>query len=274
MPAFGDALTPEQIERAVKYVWTFCKDASWPRGDLNLPRAFFTEKAFPENETVWTTGVTGSGAKAIDNELVYEHRIGSRGQFEVKLPIAAQQQEPGGAWSRGIGDVEFAVRRTFYANLDRGSIFAAGGAIVAPTGKESEGLGNGFWIYEPFAMWGQMIGTNAFLQVHAGVEFPSDQALGDTEAFARTAFGYTFARDQGFGRAWTPMLEVLTASPQGAATEWDVVPQVQVSLSKLQHILLSVGVRVPLNEREERKPQLLTYFLWDWFDGGLFQFWR
>ena len=274
MPAFGDALTPEQIERAVKYVWTFCKDASWPRGDLNLPRAFFTEKAFPENETVWTTAVTGSGAKAIDNELVYEHRIGSRVQFEVKLPIAAHQQEPCGAWSRGIGDVEFAVRRSFYANLDRGSIFAAGGAIVAPTGKESEGLGNGFWIYEPFAMWGQMIGTNAFLQVHAGVEFPSDQALGDTEAFARTAFGYTFARDQGFGRAWTPMLEVLTASPQGAATEWDVVPQVQVSLSKLQHILLSVGVRVPLNEREERKPQMLTYFLWDWFDGGLFQFWR
>jgi len=274
MPAFGDALTPEQIERAVKYVWTFCKDASWPRGDLNLPRAFFTEKAFPENETVWTTGVTGSGAKAIDNELVYEHRIGSRGQFEVKLPIAAQQQEPAGAWSRGIGDVEFAVRRTFYANLDRGSIFAAGGAIVAPTGKESEGLGNGFWTYEPFAMWGQMIGPNAFFQVHAGVEFPSDQALGDTEAFARTAFGYTFARDQGFGRAWTPMLEVLTASPQGAATEWDVVPQVQISLSKLQHILLSVGVRVPLNEREERKPQMLTYFLWDWFDGGLFQFWK
>ena len=274
MPAFGDALSLEQIERAVKYVWTFCKDASWPRGDLNLPRAFFTEKAFPENETVWTTGVTGSGAKAIDNELVYEHRIGSRGQFEVKLPIAAQQQEPAGAWSRGIGDAEFAVRRTFYANLDRGSIFAAGGAIVAPTGKESEGLGNGFWTYEPFAMWGQMIGPNAFFQVHAGVEFPSDQALGDTEAFARTAFGYTFARDQGFGRAWTPMLEVLTASPQGAATEWDVVPQVQISLSKLQHILLSVGVRVPLNEREERKPQMLTYFLWDWFDGGLFQFWK
>jgi len=274
MPAFGDALTEDQIERAVKHVWTFCKDASWPRGDLNLPRAFFTEKAFPENETVWTTGVTTSGAKAVSNELVYEHRIGSRSQFEVTLPIAAAQQEPGGTWSRGIGDVEFAVRRTFYANLDRGSIFAAGGAVIAPTGKENEGLGSGFWTYEPFAMWGQIIGSNAFLQVHGGVEIPSDQTLGDTETFVRAAFGYTFARDQGFGRAWTPMLEVLTASPHGAATEWDVVPQVQISLSKLQHILLSVGVRVPLNEREERKPELLTYFLWDWFDGGLFQFWR
>ena len=47
-----------------------------------------------------------------------------------------------------------------------------------------------------------------------------------------------------------------------------------MSLSKLQHVLLSVGVRVPINEREERKPQLLTYLLWDWFDGGLFQFWK
>ena len=52
------------------------------------------------------------------------------------------------------------------------------------------------------------------------------------------------------------------------------MPQVQVSLSKLQHVLLSVGVRVPLNERQERKPEFLTYFLWDWFDGGLFQFWK
>jgi len=274
MPAFGEALTPDQIERAVNYVRAFCKDPSWPRGDLNLPRAFFTEKAFPENETVWTTGVIGSGAKAVTNELVYEHRIGSRGQYEVKLPIAAAQQAPGGTWSRGIGDVEFAVRRTIYADLDRGSIFAAGGAIVAPTGKESEGLGNGFWTYEPFAMWGQMIGANAFVQIHTGVEFPSDQTLGNTEGFARTAFGYTFARDQGFGRAWTPMMEVLTAMPDGAATEWDVVPQVQISLSKLQHVLINVGVRVPLNGRDERKPEVLTYFLWDWFDGGLLQFWR
>ena len=60
-------------------------------------------------------------------------------------------------------------------------------------------------------------------------------------------------------------------SPKDGAAEWDVVPQMQVSLSKLQHVLLSVGVRVPLNEREDRKPQLLTYLLWDWFDGGLFR---
>jgi hypothetical protein len=55
MPAFGDALSEDQLEQAIRHLWTFCTDPAWPRGDLNLPRAFFTEKAFPENETVWTT---------------------------------------------------------------------------------------------------------------------------------------------------------------------------------------------------------------------------
>jgi mono/diheme cytochrome c family protein len=273
MPAFGSALSPEQIERAVRYLWTFCTDPSWPRGDLNFPRAFFTEKAFPENETVWTTAVTGAGRKAVSNALVYEHRIGSRGQYEITVPISMQQQDTRG-WVRGLGDVEIAVRRTLYASHERGSIFAAGGAVTLPTGKEATGLGNGYAIAEPFAMWGQMLGSNGFLQMHTGLEIPTDSVAGTKEGFLRTAAGYTFAQDQGVGRTWSPMAEVLIAKPGDGATEWDVVPQLQVSLSKLQHVLMSVGVRVPLNEREERKPEVVTYFLWDWFDGGLFRFWK
>ena len=274
MPAFGDALSPDQIERAVKYLWGFCADPAWPRGDLNFPRAFFTEKAFPENETVWTTGMTRSGAKSVTNELVYEHRIGARGQYEVKIPIDFRQSDEGGGWSKGLGDVELAVRRTFYASFDRGSIFAAGAAATLPTGKEDRGLGNGFAIFEPFAMYGQMLGTNGFLQLHAGYEIPSDHSKGENEGFLRTAVGYSIAQDDGFGRVWSPMVEVIVAKPEGGDAEWDVVPQMQVSLSKLQHVLVNVGVRIPINERQDRKPQLLTYFLWDWFDGGLFQFWR
>lgn len=273
MPAFGDALSSEQIERVVRYLWTFCPDAAWPRGELNLPRAFFTEKAFPENETVWTSGIAAAGAGAITSELVYEHRIGARGQYEVKVPVDLLQNDAGG-WSRGLGDIELALRRTFYASLERGSIMAAGAAIVLPTGKEERGLGKGTTIVEPFAMYGQMIGTSGFLQLHAGYEIATDRARAGNEGFLRTAAGYTFAQDGGVGRAWSPMTEVLVAVPEGGRAEWDVVPQVQVSLSKLQHVLLSVGVRVPLNAREERKPQLLTYVLWDWFDGGLLDFWR
>ena len=274
MPSFGDALTDEQIEKVVKYVWGFCKDPSWPRGDLNLPRAFFTEKAYPENETVWTTGITSADGKQVSNAIVYEHRIRSRSQYEITIPVNFQQSATGGPWSSGLGDVEFALRRTFYANLEMGSIFAAGGAVTVPTGKETEGLGNGFAVYEPFAMFGQVLGSNGFLQVHTGVEIPSDQDKGQNEGFVRTALGFSMAADHGYGRSWSPMMELLVAKPHGAEAEWDVVPQVQVSLSKLQHILINVGVRVPLNERQDRKPQLLTYFLWDWFDGGLFEFWK
>jgi len=274
MPAFGEALTIEQIERTIKYLWSFCKDRSWPRGDLNFPRAFFTEKAFPENETVITTGVTTSGAKSVTNQVVYEHRIGSRGQYEVAVPIDMRQAEAGESWSRGLGDVELAIRRTFFDSVESGSIFAAGAAVALPTGKEELGLGNGYTIVEPFAMFGQMLGTAGFLQVHTGIEIPTDHTKGQDEAFVRTALGYSFAQDRGFGRAWSPMMEVLVAKPAGGSAEWDVVPQMQVSLSKLQHVLVSVGARIPLNEREERKPQFLMYFLWDWFDGGLFQFWK
>ena len=273
MPKFGDALSVEQIERTIKYLWSFCDDRSWPRGDLNFPRAFFTEKAFPENETVLTTGVTTSGQKSVTNQIVYEHRIGSRGQYEIAVPIDMQQAE-GGSWSQGLGDIEVAVRRTVYHSVDRGNIFAAGAAVVLPTGKEDLGLGNGYSIVEPFAMFGQTLGTAGFLQIHAGIEIPTDHSRGDNEAFVRTAVGYDFAQDRGFGRAWSPMLELLAAKPEHGTTEWDVVPQMQVSLSKLQHVLISVGARFPINERADRKPQFLTYLLWDWFDGGFTQFWK
>ena len=64
MPAFGDALSADQIERIVAYLRSFCRDSAWPPGELNLPRAFFTEKAFPENEAVWTTAVRRRAARA------------------------------------------------------------------------------------------------------------------------------------------------------------------------------------------------------------------
>ena len=71
------------------------------------------------------------------------------------------------------------------------------------------------------------------------------------------------------------MVEVLGAREleAGAPVEWDVVPQMQVTLSTRQHIMINVGVRVPVNQREARRTQVLTYFLWDWFDGGLLDGW-
>jgi hypothetical protein len=48
----------------------------------------------------------------------------------------------------------------------------------------------------------------------------------------------------------------------------------QVSLSKRRHILVSGGVQIPMNARDDRHPTVLTYFLWDWYEGGLFDGWK
>ena len=53
-----------------------------------------------------------------------------------------------------------------------------------------------------------------------------------------------------------------------------LAPQMQVTLSKLQHVAIAGGVRIPLNAADERHAQVVTYFLWDWFDGSLFDFWK
>jgi hypothetical protein len=272
MPAFGDALTADEIALAVSHLRTFCAEPRWPRGDLNLPRAFFTEKAFPENETVWATAVATRGGTSIGNELIYERRIGARSQLEVVAPFDVTNS--GGDVHRGIGDVSVAVKHTLHASAVRGRIASAGMEVILPTGNESRGLGSGYTIVEPFAMWGQVLPRNAFLQLHAGLELPTDTTRGTREVFVRTAFGTTFAQDRGFGRAWTPQLEVLWARPADGAAEWDVVPQLQVTLSKLQHVMIAGGVRIPVTGRAERPSQALVYLLWDWYDGGFFEFWK
>jgi hypothetical protein len=72
------------------------------------------------------------------------------------------------------------------------------------------------------------------------------------------------------------MLEVVAARAleDGAHAEWDVVPQMQLSLSKRRHVLINGGVQIPISERDGRHPRALAYFLWDWYEGGLFDGWK
>jgi mono/diheme cytochrome c family protein len=273
MPAFGDALTPAEIALAIDYVRTFCVEPAWPRGDLNLPRAFFTEKAFPENEVVWVTTFSTRGEGAVIQDLLYERRFGARNQIEVNMPIAFQHQAAGG-WRRGLGDMAIAFKRTLHADAPAGRIASAGLEVILPTGKETQGLGSGDTIAEPFVMFGQILPRNAFVQMQAGAELPVTSNNSVREFYARGALGMTIAQDRGFGRAWSPQIEVLWARPEGGASEWDVVPQAQVTLSKLQHVIVAAGVRIPITQREQRSMQGLVYLLWDWFDGGFLEFWK
>lgn len=273
MPAFGDALTQAEISRIVEYVRSFCVEPGWPRGDLNLPRPLATEKAFPENEAVVTTTVARGEAKSIASEFVYERRLGKRGQWEAVVPLALQQIETG-QWRRGLGDLALAYKHVVFDSLSRGSIFSGGSEIVFPTGKEADGLGGGATVFEPFATFSQIFPRDGFLHLHGGFEFPAGADGKSNEAFWRAALGKTYFAGQ-WGRSWSPMIELLGARElaDGERVQWDVLPQVQVSLSTRQHVLLNAGVRLPVTGRQDRSASFVFYLLWDWFDGGFFTGW-
>jgi mono/diheme cytochrome c family protein len=274
MPAFGEALDETEIARAVEHVQSFCGDPAWPRGELNLPRALVTEKAYPEDEAVVTTTIDTASRGSVTQQFLYERRLGARSQYEVVVPFALRQSTTG-TWQRGLGDVAVAFKHVLAHSLARGSIFSATGEVVLPTGKETEGLGKGVTTLEPFLTFGQLLRSNMFLQAQAGAELSTNRDLAGHEAFWRGVFGRTFEQGR-FGRAWSPMVELLGARELEAdePAQWDILPEVQVTLSQRQHIMINVGVRVPLTDRGTRRAQVIAYFLWDWFDGGLTEGWR
>ncbi len=274
MPAFGDALTQDQIDKVVEYLRGFCTSKAWPRGDLNLPRAMVTEKAFPENETVLTTSVNAQGAAGVGEQIVYEQRFGAANQLEFTAPVLFQNKDTG-TWVAGFGDLALGWKRMLFHSMRTGSIFSVAGEVNLPAGDKAKGLGSGVTIFESFASYGQILPADTHIQFQGGVELPTHTDKAPRAAYWRTAFGKSFSQNRGFGRTWTPMVELLADRDfeNGAKTNWDVLPQFQVSLSRRQHIMASFGVRVPANNTAERPIQVMFYLLWDWFDGGLREGW-
>jgi hypothetical protein len=269
MPAFDEALSDDDLARAVAHVRTFCADGAWPRGELNLPRALVTGKAYPEDEAVLTI-VAEDGAAT--NTFVYERRFGPRNQVELIVPLAFSERSPG-RWTGGIGDIGLEFKRALAHSLRRGSIVSAGAELVTPTGSTERGIGGGTTVFEPFLAVGQILRADSFLQFQAGGELPFDRDRSD-EAFWRAVVGRTFTSGE-FGRAWTPMVEILGARElqSGATAHWDILPQMQITLNTRQHVMVNAGVRIPLTDRQDRPTRAMVYLLWDWFDGGFFEGW-
>ena len=275
MPSFSEALTLEQIEKVANYVHGFCGDRSWPRGELNLPRALVTEKAFPEDEAVLTTSINTTGASAVENVIVYEKRFGARNQMEFVVPFSFQRQNTG-TWFGGVGDVALGYKRLLAHSLESGSIFSVAGEVILPTGNEDRGFGKGVTVFEGFASYGQILPADFFAQFQGGIETPTHKDDASNAAFWRAVIGRTMSEDQGFGRAWSPMVEFLAERDfaTGASVNWDIVPQMQVTLSKRQHIMANFGVRIPLTNTASRSTAVVFYLLWDQFDGGVFEGWK
>jgi len=278
MPAFGDALTREEIDLILDYMQTLYEDKSWPRGEFNLPLALGTEKAFPEDESIIKTTVGTGDAGSVMNKFIYEKRFGSQTQIEVVVPFGWHELSdaggPNGEWAGGLSDVAIGLKRVLFHSLDMGSIVSFTFETILPTGDESEDFGKGFTVFEPFVTYGQLLPSDAFFQIQTGVEFPTNRDEAENEGLFRIAMGKTFRPGGEWNRAFSPMVEFLGKRElEGGTAVWDIMPEMQVTLNQRQHIMANFGVRFPLTEREGRDPQILAYVLWDWFDGGFFEGW-
>ena len=281
MPAFGAALSAAEIETTLEYLRGFCRSRSWPRGELNLPRPLVTEKAFPEDEAVFSAGTTVEGEGAVFNEIVYERRFGATTQAELIVPYGWRKRRtdlPSGAvrtdWTGGLDDIALGIKQVMVHSLRSGFILSAGGEVKFPTGDEDDGFGAGTTRFETFLAGGVLLPEDAFIQAQAGVELPANPDRATEEAFWRVVVGTSFTQGR-FGRTWSPMLELLGLREltTGAPSEWDLLPQLQVTLSTRQHLMANLGVRLPLTQTGARQTRLLFYVLWDWFDGGLLEGW-
>jgi hypothetical protein len=276
MPAFGDLLTDDQINDVVAYMRGFCKNVHHdPLGELNLPRALVTEKAFPENEIVVSTAASASGAPTWTTDIIDERTIiDARTQLETDIPVNYADQNHN--WTAGYGDITLGLKREIFSSLRTGSILSLQGGVLLPTGDSKRGFGAGTTQFEPFAAFDQLFRENTFLQFEAGATLPVDTSVAPRSMFWRATAGQAMAPDHMLGRLFSPMVEFLAVRDfqPGASTNWDVLPEMQITISRRQHVRTGFGVREPFTNTSGRAPQVMFYLLWDRADGKLWNGWR
>jgi len=273
MPSFADELTSEQIDAVIQYLRGQCHDKRWARGELNLPRPLRTEKAFPESETTLTMGATTHRSPDWDGELSYERQFAARDQLEVAIPFSSIN-DPSGGRATGVGDAAFGWKHVLFASHT--TIVSGQGEIVLPTGNSDRGLGSGVTTFGVFAAAGQILPNDSFVQVQVGTDQPTKTDISPRTFYWRVAAGRSWREENGLGRLWSPMLEVVSERDfaEGARANVDLIPQFQVTLNRRQHIRVNVGLQVPATNTASRSKQLVCYLLWDWFDGGFLEGWK
>src|SRR5260370_29000623 len=211
MPAFGDLLTDDQINDVMAYMRGFCKNVRhFPLGELNLPRALVTEKAFPENELVIATTASASGAPAWTTDVIDERTIiDARTQLETDVPVNYADQAHN--WTAGLGDITLALKREMFSSLRTGSILSLQGGILLPTGDSKRGFGAGTTQFEPFAAFDQLFKENTFLQTQLGADLPVDTSVAPRSMYWRPRGGTGLAPGHILGRLVCPVADALLA---------------------------------------------------------------
>jgi mono/diheme cytochrome c family protein len=268
MPAFGDALSEEQMRAAIAYVRSFCRDRRYPVADLNYRRPFLAEKAFPEDEALGVaTFERGRYERAGTTELLFEKRVGPRGQVEIAAP-AGWVDPKDGSPQGGIGDIALAYKHALLALPGPGTIVAAGGEIVTPTGNRNHGIGAGTLVGVPKLLFGQRAGPFV-VQGDVRAELPVDPAR------AERLMRYTAALQYPLGpyrRSPVPLLELEYS--QGLARRVRdatvLAPGLYFPLSRRGHVAVAASALVPVAGTRPYDWAVGGFVLWEYRDGPFF----
>jgi len=244
MPAYGDAGTPEQIRMVVRYVRSLCRERGWPPGELNFPRAFLVEKAYPENELVVTA--EGSG-----QEFIYERRVGRRLQFEAAVSTIFDGRD------RPFDHATGAIKYNVWHDLERRAIASIGLEASPPLGRndrlELEPFLTAGWQRPDFIVQGEAL---------AGWE--------KTDGFATGSLRLGVGREMG---RLVPMVETGWDWTRGSPGTLTIYPQTWIRLSRLGHVAGSIGAGIPVNGPDRGHVTLTGFLLWDFGDAPLFRGW-
>ena len=273
MPAFKDLLTQEQIDKVDRrHLRDFCTSTRGRSGDLNLPRALVTEKAFPENETVVPQSCqrAGRARRRLHGHLRAPHRRdGDDRSHRAVCDFARTTARLG----RGV--------RRPRARLQAEAVPQPEDRIDLQRRRRNERADREHRRWAPAASRrcskplrhsGNCCQPAAFCRCIPASNCPRipTKCRGPTTCERRSARRSQPTR--GLGRRWSPMMEVIADRDlvSGATTNWDIVPQMQIPLSKRMHILGSIGFRIPVNNTGgPAEAVCMFYVLWDWVDGGL-----
>jgi mono/diheme cytochrome c family protein len=245
MPAFGEAASPGQIRAVVRYARSLCGELGWPPGELNFPRAFLVEKAYPEDEVVIVDRARGQ-------ELIYERRLGRRFQMEASGRTAFDGQP------NSFDGVTGALKYNAWYSLERRALASLGIEATPPLGRQD------LWEVEPFLAFGAAPAEALVIQGEVVSTWEQGEGL--------TAFSYRLGIGREVGRT-VPMLEVGWTVPIHGAATLSLYPQVWLQLSRLGHVAGSFGAELPAVGPEPRHPRLIAFLLWDFGDAPLFRGW-
>lgn len=256
MPAFGDVLQPEQVAGMVAHLRSFCTENGWPLGNVNFPRPMFTEKAFPENEFVVAPVVSHQSGEpaSFGFKSVYEQRIGRRAHAEIGVPLESAVVDER---STGVGDLSLATKYVLHTNRASTSIVSAGLEVTFPTGSQSQGLGGGTTVFEPFVAAGFGFGLS-MVQGNIKYEFPTANPWDDREFVYNMYLGRTLDTRPS---AWTFGVEI-----NGVQKDLAFTPQARKALTRTGALAAAGGVQLPLNNRSNQPVRYVGYVLWEYLD--------